>query len=290
MAVQSSQGPGIGDSSTPSKFKPYTSILTFSSASPRDETKPSPSKKRKVAPWRRAVGRAYFAHGHDTGKEDEDEYAEMMEWTFSGCSDVIIGSDVPIVQFDETKEEADWGVDEHPGPQVPGEQGVLYDVAQDVAPPTTTKHRYAPSPLLVMSVAEISRACWNCGSLHHELIDCPHRRDQVQINLSRAIFATQKDQMPEYALPFLQNYTFDAEERERRLDLLNGFRPGYVSEELLDAIFYVDEETTREEEEQIEGWRRRGYYPWYQWMMKWGYPPGWIAGKGKLKSTCRCRS
>jgi hypothetical protein len=87
--------------------------------------------------------------------------------------------------------------------------------------------------------------------------------------------------MPEYALPFLQNYTFDAEERERRLDLLNGFRPGYVSEELLDAIFYIDEETTREEEEQIEGWRRRGYYPWYQWMMKWGYPPGWIAGRGE---------
>jgi hypothetical protein len=96
--------------------------------------------------------------------------------------------------------------------------------------------------------------------------------------------------MPRHALPYLQMYTYDAEERERRLDLLNSFRPGYVSDELLDAVFYVDEESTREEEEQIEGWRRRGYFPWYQWMMKWGYPPGWIAGKGESAITLtRCR-
>jgi hypothetical protein len=125
------------------------------------------------------------------------------------------------------------------------------------------------------------RACWNCGSLHHELIDCPHKRDQAQINLSRAIFTTQKDQMPEYALPYLQMYTFDAEERERRLSLVDRFRPDHVSRALFDAVFYTDEESTREEEEQIDGWRRRGYYPWYQWMMKWGYPPGWIAGRGE---------
>ena len=127
-----------------------------------------------------------------------------------------------------------------------------------------------------------SRACWNCGSFHHELIDCPKPRDQAQIALSRAVFTTQKDQMPEYALPYLHMYTFDAEERQRQLSLLDAFRPGHVSRELLDAVFCSDEESTQEEVEQMEGWRRRRYYPWYQWMMKWGYPPGWIAGKGKL--------
>jgi len=88
--------------------------------------------------------------------------------------------------------------------------------------------------------------------------------------------------MPEYALPYLHMYTFDAEEKERRLSLLDRFRPGQVSSDLLDAVFYTDEDSTREEVEQVEGWRRREYFPWYQWMMKWGYPPGWVAGRGEI--------
>jgi hypothetical protein len=81
-------------------------------------------------------------------------------------------------------------------------------------------------------------------------------------------------------------YTFDAEERERRSSLIDKYRPGYVSRELLDAVFYCDEDSPKEEVEQMEGWRRRRYYPWCQWMMKWGYPPGWIAGRGKLRRAC----
>lgn len=95
--------------------------------------------------------------------------------------------------------------------------------------------------------------------------------------------------MPEYALPYLQMYTFDADDKDRRLALLDRLRPGHVSEELLDAVFYADEESTREEVEQIEGWRRRGFNPWYQWMMKWGYPPGWVAGRGKPPELPRWR-
>jgi hypothetical protein len=140
-------GPGIGESSTPTapKFKPYTSILTFSSALTRPDD-PPPSKKRNLAPWRRAVGRAHFNVEIHVADEYEDEFARMMERTFSACCDEIIGSEEPIIQFDEFKQEADWGVDEHPaGPQVPGEQTVLYDIVEDVAPPTTTKNGYVPS-------------------------------------------------------------------------------------------------------------------------------------------------
>ena len=140
MAGQSSeQGSGIGveDSTTPSKFKPYTSILTFSTAPIRDAP---PSKKRKVAPWRRAVGRAHFALDIEVERKDEDGFTEMMEWTFWGCSDEIIGSDIPIIDFTAKGDEADWEVDENPGPQVPGEQGVLYDLAEDIAPSAPTKN------------------------------------------------------------------------------------------------------------------------------------------------------
>jgi hypothetical protein len=141
MAGQSSeQGSVIGESSTPSKFKPYTSILSFSTAPIRDDPSPPPSKKRKLAPWRRAVGRAHFTFGVEVEMAEEDQYAEMMEWTFSACSDEIIGSDIPIIDFTAKRDEADWEVDENPGPQVPGEQGVLYDLAEDIAPPTTTKN------------------------------------------------------------------------------------------------------------------------------------------------------
>lgn len=77
--------------------------------------------------------------------EYEDEFAEVMERTFAACSDVIIGSDVAIIQFDEMKDAADWAVDDHPGgPQVPGEQTVLYDLAEDSVAPTASKHRYVP--------------------------------------------------------------------------------------------------------------------------------------------------
>jgi hypothetical protein len=137
---QSEQGPGVEDSTTPSKFKPYASILTFSTAPIRDEPSPPPSKKRKLAPWRRAVGRAHFAFGVEVEMAEEDQYAEMMEWTFSACSDEIIGSDIPIIDFAARRDEADWEVDENPGPQVPGEQGVLYDLAEDITPPTTSKN------------------------------------------------------------------------------------------------------------------------------------------------------
>lgn len=28
--------------------------------------------------------------------------------------------------------------------------------------------------------------------------------------------------------------------------------------------------------------KKRGDWPWFEWMLKWGYPPGWVSGKGKF--------
>ena len=34
--------------------------------------------------------------------------------------------------------------------------------------------------------------------------------------------------------------------------------------------------------EQIEVRRRRGEWPWLGGMLRWGYPPGWIASNGQF--------
>lgn len=77
-------------------------------------------------------------------------------------------------------------------------------------------------------------------------------------------------------------YTFDEDERSRRLGLVDRFRPGKISSELADAIYAVEEDMTPDEMEHMGYEKRRRRYPWLNWMMKWGYPPGWIAGKGEL--------
>lgn len=110
--------------------------------------------------------------------------------------------------------------------------------------------------------------------------------------------------MPDYAIPHLALYTYTADERTRRLALCSRFVPGEVSQELEDALFWVEEEDELgdqgivvnprggEVEEDLRdrqvrvslarAARKRRQYPWFEWMLKWGYPPGWVAGKGEL--------
>jgi hypothetical protein len=142
MESQSSGKSGIGPVEPKSDFKPYTSILTFSSSPTREHDASPSTQKRKLAPWRRAVGRAHFAIDIEDGigEEHEDAFEEMMERTFAGFSDEVVGADIPITDFSLSKEEADWAVDDHPsGPQVPGEKSVLYNVEEDHVIATTTK-------------------------------------------------------------------------------------------------------------------------------------------------------
>jgi hypothetical protein len=105
--------------------------------------------------------------------------------------------------------------------------------------------------------------------------------------------------MPESAAPYLASYAYTAAEQDRRLELLSRFTPGQVSEALQDALFYTGDEAADMRggiivdprgEDEDEGSRRvrvamlkvgrkRGKWPWLDWMLKWGYPPGWVAGK-----------
>jgi hypothetical protein len=126
-------------------FKPYKSILKFSSSSSRprdtqDDTRVGETVVRPP-PWRRPVGAAFFSYGPGPELDvidptKDSEYAEMMERTFAGFSDQVIGADVPVVDFRDYRSDASWGVDEAPEvPLVNGERPVLYHTADDVSAP-----------------------------------------------------------------------------------------------------------------------------------------------------------
>lgn len=104
--------------------------------------------------------------------------------------------------------------------------------------------------------------------------------------------------MPEFAISHLESYIFTVDERDRRLSLLDQFRPGEISDDLASALFWIEDEEEglidpralgEEESPEMRGVRiatlrvqkKRRQYPWFEWMLKWGYPPGWVAGKGE---------
>lgn len=132
--------PGVKDDQP--SFKPYRSILKFSPSSSRSREHDDQPIVEEVLvrppPWRRAVGAAYFRHGpgsQDDGMDGKEysKYAEMMERTFAGFSDEVIGADVPVIDFRNNETEASWDVDEVPDiPLVAGERPVLYHASEDV--------------------------------------------------------------------------------------------------------------------------------------------------------------
>lgn len=136
---------------SPSGFKAYKSILNFSSTSTRadDTTNEVPTGDRsreRPPPWRRPVGAAFFGlpqvSGYDLS-EVSSAFRTIMERTFAGFSDEIIGADVPIIDFRATENDAIWGVDEYPEmSQVQGERPVLYHVADDASaqPVSSSRH------------------------------------------------------------------------------------------------------------------------------------------------------
>ena len=97
--------------------------------------------------------------------------------------------------------------------------------------------------------------------------------------------------MPDSARVYLDGYTCTLQDKKRRLALSRDFKPGVVSARLANVVFWVedgDEEEDDEENEAIGIKRRRGEYPWLLGIARWGYPPGWIAGKGESSDKCRC--
>ena len=123
-------------------------------------------------------------------------------------------------------------------------------------------------------------------------------RNDVQIRTSRENFQAARDAMPEHAIPYLPAYSqsSSAETKVRRMQLLDRFQPGRVSEELAEAVWWIldEEDEDEEEREEMEVKRQRCQWPWLLAMVRWGYPPGWIAGKGEslpmrvvVDSSCR---
>jgi hypothetical protein len=92
----------------------------------------------------------------------------------------------------------------------------------------------------------------------------------------------------------LRDYAFSESERARRLELVERFRPGRISDELADAVFYSclyegemeemeegEVDWLEEEREEMKVKRVKGEWPWLWRMLRWGYPPGWVAATGK---------
>ena len=112
--------------------------------------------------------------------------------------------------------------------------------------------------------------------------------------------------MPDFAIPYLTSYVVTEDDKQRRQDLLDRLRPGQVSSNLADAVFWVDEipgedansaemedgevveDTVSDEVLEMRVKRNRQAWPWLLGMSRWGYPSGWLAGQGAFNMPyCR---
>ncbi|CAI9535129.1 unnamed protein product [Staurois parvus] len=95
--------------------------------------------------------------------------------------------------------------------------------------------------------------CFNCGSVEHQMKDCPKPRDLVHISMKR------KEFMDLCAEAGNQNYQqrYHAEEVDERF---SGFKPGVISSELQEALGISDKHLP----------------PFIYRMRQLGYPPGWL--------------
>ncbi|RXK40126.1 hypothetical protein M231_02583 [Tremella mesenterica] len=276
-------------------FEPYKSILRFSSLPTRShsvnngnvEQVPDGEKpvKRKIPPWRRAVGRYFFdlssrgAPLSDAlGTGQWDEHAAILESTFAGFSDGPVGLDVPVIDTDEVT----WEVEEEGG-----NDGVdiIYDKLDNSTSGGLEETRISSSSII----------CWNCRLSGHRISSCPEPRNPFLISASRSLHLSQSDHPPPNALAFLDTYRSTPSSRIRRLSLSERFKPGEISTDLADALFYPDEDeedeldvralALRRAERKIM--KRRKKWPWLERIAFWGYPPGWTAVKDPMQEVRR---
>ncbi|WVR07151.1 hypothetical protein IAU60_004192 [Kwoniella sp. DSM 27419] len=255
-------------------------------------------KTNTQAPWRTYLGKAFFhlpsPVGEYTPRDDWDTFAAILSSTFKGFSDTPVGSDIAIVDLSKPAETiaaaeedgASWQVDTTAGPvAVDGEGGdVLYE-----------------EPISRSARQTSSQTCWNCLESGHSFTSCPHPRNPAQIRHSRDAHNYARDfVMPEHAVPSLELYlsmrVTDAE-RDRRLELVDLFQPGSISPDLAQAVTFVDSDVDELEDLGTAGmedgnWldkqhalvkRRTRRWDWYDKIMHWGYPPGWVTGRDPVK-------
>ena len=159
-----------------------------------------------------------------------------------------------------------------------------------------------PEPTIVFEELDFTndlQVCWNCRLPGHKIDSCPKPRNPAQIRLSSEIFRAEKETNTlRLGLDLLDAQPITPEERDRRLDLAERFIPGKVSRELARAAFWFEGEdddrgrgrkletgeVSWEEERRVEMdiKMRRKDWPWLAGIAKWGFPPGWIAGRGEM--------
>ncbi|WVQ83194.1 hypothetical protein IAT38_005333 [Cryptococcus sp. DSM 104549] len=262
-------------------------------------------KGQSRPPWHTALGRISFLFpwplGEDVPVDEQDAFAGILRSTFGSFCDIPVGSDIEVIDMrggqkktavgedgeveeGEVQEELGWAVDVTPQDSwVDGDvsrvlyDDIIYDVGEETGKP-------------------FNQACWNCLAVGHAIADCPFPRNHLQIQQSRKEFYYKRDfAPPASSLPALERYFTSRPtqaEVDRRLELLERLRPGMISEELEDAVCWVDptedvEEGVEEgqmgrkseEREKVELMRRRMQWPWLWGIANWGYPPGWFTSR-----------
>ncbi|WWC70301.1 uncharacterized protein I206_104251 [Kwoniella pini CBS 10737] len=254
-------------------------------------------RKRKLSstlpPWRKYIGKTFLELespiAEYTPETEWDIYMEILESTFSGFSHFPIGSDIEIIDFTkpiEIQGDLTFEIDVRPDLVGLEDSGgdVLYDEPFRGLDEITSKgHNNA--------------TCWNCLSQGHAYTSCPEPKNHMMIRHSREAHLFHRDfVMPEYVQPALDMYLtmqVTQEEKNRRLELVDKFQAGSISRELEDAICFIDEDALEGDsegylvKEQVDIKRRRKRWDWYEKIMRWGYPPGWITTKDPMQEVRR---
>ncbi|GAA5991530.1 hypothetical protein JCM10908_005747 [Rhodotorula pacifica] len=130
----------------------------------------------------------------------------------------------------------------------------------------------------------LAGSCFNCGSLDHQLSDCPFPRDSALISANRARYRSEKASQSATgtATPHRLGDTSASQpsDHQRFLRFAEEFRPGQVSNELRSALGYdtaEDRYTTRE-------------WPWMYRILEYGYPRGWTYTDGEADPFERIRA
>ncbi|WVW83762.1 hypothetical protein I302_105783 [Kwoniella bestiolae CBS 10118] len=287
------------------RFHKYKSILNWLDTSQNDQTSDfygtdNSPKNHQVPPWRQYIGRVFLDFpspiAEYTPEKEWEEYCSILKSTFSRFSDIPVGSDIEVIDLSTPKSpiktydaEMTFEIDINPTRGIVGMEDEGGDVLYD-------------EPIREAASGEQGRSnnqtCWNCLSTGHSYMACPNPKNHMMIRHSRDTFLFQRDYvMPEYIQPALDMYwsmNVTLEEMQRRSELVDqfGLPSGRISEELQEAICFVPEDQDGEGEgylmrEKMEVKRRRKRWDWYEGIMMWGYPPGWIAGKDPVQEIRR---